>query len=108
MDQPKQEPETSRKEPAAKESDGPARRERPESPPTPFDHALFLPALLIAFTLYFGYDGFLTSDPEMLEHQTFNRVGFFVLIPVTVWFTVKGWREYKEESAAKRDADPGA
>ena len=69
-------------------------------PPTPFDHPLFLPALLLAFMLWFGYDGFINQDPEMLEHQDFNRYGFGLLVLLTGWFGYKGWIEWQADKAA--------
>lgn len=73
--------------------------ERPASPPTPFDHPLFLPVLLIAGAIWFGYDGWLTADPDMVEHQTFNRWGFAVLALLASWFGYRGWREFQQQRA---------
>ena len=56
------------------DSPGAEDAERRGPPPNPIHHPLFLPVLLVAFTLWFGFDGFLTTDPEMLEHQGFNRL----------------------------------
>jgi hypothetical protein len=77
--------------------------DRPEIPPTPFDNPLFLPVLLFAGMLWFGYDGFLTSDPDMLEHQTFNRGGFAVLALLTLYYGYKGLKEYREDRAQAQD-----
>ena len=56
-----------------------AAEEPEERATTPFDHPFFLPALLIVFTLWFGYDGWLNADfdPKWIS---FNRWGFFVLL----------------------------
>lgn len=62
---------------------------------TPFDHPLFLPAILAALWVWFGYDGFLNQDPDMLEHVVFNRSGFAVLTVLTAWFGFKGWKELR-------------
>ena len=79
---------------------------RPEGPPpTPFDHPLFLPALLIAGTVWFGWDGFVTSDPDMLEHQTFNRIGFGILALAASYY---GWRGVKEFLADRSGRESGA
>ena len=37
--------------------------------------------LLIGFGLWCFWDGWATSDPEMIEHSTFNRVLSGVLLP---------------------------
>ena len=79
-----------------KPSEGPV-EQRP--PPTPFDHPLFLPVLLTAGTLWFGYDGWINQDPDMLEHRDFNRYGFALLVVLAGWFGFKGWREWRAGSA---------
>jgi hypothetical protein len=59
---------------------------------TPFDHPFFLPALLIGFTLWFGYDGWLNKDfdPKWIG---FNRWGFLVLLVLSTYYTVQAVRE---------------
>ena len=79
----------------------------PGPPPTPFDHPLFLPILLLAGVLWFGYDGWINTDPEMVEHQDFNRYGFGVLVLLCGWFGYKGWNEWQEDRA-KAAADRSA
>lgn len=37
--------------------------------------------LLLGFGLWCFWDGWMTTDPEMLKHATFNRVLSVVLIP---------------------------
>jgi hypothetical protein len=70
----------------------PAEEESEERAETPFDHPYFLPALLIAFTVWFGYDGWLDKDFNP-EYITFNRWGFFILLPLAVYFTIQAVRE---------------
>jgi len=91
------------KDTPAEDASGRPRRAdgRPETPPTPFDHPLFLPALLFAGMLWFGYDGFINQDPEMHEHQEFNRYGFVALTLATIWYGYKGLKEFR----ADREAD---
>jgi hypothetical protein len=60
---------------------------------SPFDHPAFLPAVLWPMALWFGYDGWINQDPDMLEHVTFNRVGFGVLVALGIYFTVQAIRE---------------
>ena len=71
--------------------------ERRGPPPNPLYHPLFLPVLLVGFTLWFGYDGFLTTDPEMLEHKTFNRVMYLVMQPICFRAVPRGIREFLED-----------
>ncbi|MBW2271725.1 MAG: hypothetical protein JRG96_00535 [Deltaproteobacteria bacterium] len=76
--------------------------EEPQAPPpTPFDHPLFLPAILSGLALWFGYDGWF--NPEMKEHLDFNRYGFGLLLIGAVWFGYRGLQEMKES----RDAEGG-
>lgn len=71
------------------EEDGPA--------PTPFDHPMFLPVLFVAFALWFGYDGFINQDPDMLEHSGFNRGGFVVWVIGALYFGRSGLRDLRED-----------
>lgn len=82
-----------------KNADTPLKPESQGPPPTPFDHPLFLPALLLAGVIWFGYDGFISQDPDMLEHQSFNRYGFGLLLLLTAWFGYKGWNEWQADKA---------
>ena len=82
-----------------KNVDTPLEPESQGPPPTPFDHPLFLPALLFAGVIWFGYDGFISQDPDMLEHQSFNRYGFGLLLLLTAWFGYKGWNEWQADKA---------
>jgi hypothetical protein len=84
-------PRGAQPEPAEGASD-PAVGEDEERASTPFDHPFFLPALLIAFTLWFGYDGWLNADfdPQWIG---FNRWGFFILLPLAAYYTIQAVRE---------------
>jgi hypothetical protein len=84
---------------AAGAAGSPVKPERRGPPPNPLYHPLFLPTLLIAFSLWFGYDGFLTDDPDMLEHQTFNRVMFGIMLPICLWTVPRGIKEFREDQA---------
>ncbi len=88
--------------PATGASSGPGapRRERRGPPPNPLYHPLFLPVLLVAFCLWFGWDGFVTTDPEMLEHQSFNRWMFGLTAVLCLWVVPRGIKEHREEQAA--------
>ena len=67
----------------------------------------FLPVLLVVYSLWFGYDGFLHSDPEY-EHRTFNRVMFGVIAAICLWVVPRGIREFRATRAqAARSQDEG-
>lgn len=89
---------------AATSSDRDDRPERRGPPPNPIHHPLFLPVLLVAFTLWFGYDGFLTTDPEMLEHRGFNRIMYLVMQPICLRAVPRGLAEFLEDQQAERAA----
>ena len=81
----------------------PSRTDRPERrgpPPNPLDHPLFLPVLLVAFCLWFAWDGFLASDPEMAKHQTFNQIMFFIMLPFCLWLVPRGIQAFRSDDAA--------
>jgi hypothetical protein len=60
---------------------------------SPFDHPAFLPVLLWGLAVWFGYDGWINQDPDMLEHITFNRWGFGILVVLGIYFTVQSLRD---------------
>jgi hypothetical protein len=64
---------------------------------SPFDHPAFLPVLLWGLAGWFGYDGWINQDPDMLEHVTFNRWGFAVLVALGVYFTIQSVREMRAD-----------
>ena len=70
---------------------------------TPFDNPWVLPCLLLAFVLWFAYDGWINSDPDMLEHVTFNRWGSLVLSVLAGYF---GWRAHQETKELAEGDDP--
>jgi hypothetical protein len=93
--------------PASHSSPKEERPARRGPPPNPLYHPLFLPVLMVAFSLWFGYDGFLTSNPDMLKHQGFNRVMFFIMFPLCLWVVPRGIKEFREDQAdaAKKQID---
>jgi hypothetical protein len=82
----------------ANQQQGRAEAPGPESEelaPTPLDHPLFLPVLFVGLALWFGYDAYFTVDPDMLEHQDFNRYGFRVLVFLGLLYGYRGACEMK-------------
>ena len=63
---------------------------------SPFDHPAFLPVLLWALALWFGYDGWLNPDfqpgGESHEHVAFNQGGFALLVLGAIYYTVRELR----------------
>ena len=74
-----------------------AEEEEDEDGGSPFDHPAFLPVLLWALAVWFGWDGWITDKPDMLEHSTFNRVGFGVLVTAGTYYTVQALRERRAQ-----------
>jgi hypothetical protein len=56
-----------------------------ESAGSPFDHPAFLPVLVFAMALWFGYDGWFN---ESIESVRFNRYGFGFLLGAGAYFTL--------------------
>jgi hypothetical protein len=57
------------------------------------------PIGLFCFGLWFFYDGWISTNPDMQEHLMFNRVGSAILLPWAVIDfirTRKAEREYKK------------
>ena len=63
------------------------------------------PAILAGFGLWCAYDGWLTTNPDMLKHQLFNRIAAGVLL---LWAVLDTLRTRKrEKAAAEADAAAG-
>ncbi|MBU1340845.1 MAG: hypothetical protein KKD66_04345 [Proteobacteria bacterium] len=56
--------------------------------------------LLIGFGLWCFWDGWLTTDPDMLEHATFNKVLSVVLLPWGIYdfFKIRKRQKNKKQS----------
>lgn len=76
-------------------------------PPNPLYHPLFLPVLLVGFCLWFFWDGFLTTNPEMLEHQLFNRVMFGITLLFCLRVVPRGIREFREDREQEAQSQSG-
>jgi len=74
---------------------------------SPFDHPAFLPVLLWGLAAWFGYDGWINQDPDMLEHRTFNQVGFAVLVVLGLYFTVQSVRETRSSGGPSGPSSDG-
>jgi hypothetical protein len=81
----------------AREDDTSADDDDDDDAASPFDHPAFLPVLLWGLAAWFGYDGWINQDPEMLEHVAFNRWGFGILAVLGVYFTIQSVREMRAD-----------
>lgn len=70
----------------------------PELASTPLDHPLFLPVLFAGVSVWFGYDAYFTTDPDMLEHLDFNRYGFRILVFLTALYGYRGSCELRHRA----------
>ncbi len=55
-----------------------------------------LPVVLAIMGLWFFYDGWITSNPDMQKHLLFNRVGSVVLLLWAAVDYIRTWRYEKE------------
>jgi hypothetical protein len=94
------EPEEQRRLEDAQNADASGAADEEEAS-SPFDHPAFLPVLLWGLSIWFGYDGWINKDPEMLEHVAFNRYGFGILVVLGIYFTFQSLREAR----ARRDGE---
>lgn len=77
-----------------------------ENKPPQISPYLF-PIGLFCFGLWFFYDGWISTDPEMQEHLLFNRIGSAILLPWSVidfFKTRKSEREYKARQQAESNS----
>lgn len=86
------EPEEERRLEDAQNADATSAADEDEAS-SPFDHPAFLPVLLWGLAVWFGYDGWINKDPEMLEHVAFNRWGFGILVVLGIYFTAQSLRD---------------
>jgi len=63
---------------------GPEKEEEHDAS-SPFDHPAFLPVILVAVALWFGYDGWFNEE---IESVRFNRYGFGFLLGAALYFTL--------------------
>lgn len=80
--------------------------EKKQKPKPPEIGPYFLPVVLALMGSWCFYDGWLTTDPEMLEHATFNRIGSVILL---AWALIDFIRTRASEKAKNRKTtDPAA
>lgn len=59
---------------------------------SPFDHPAFLPVILFAMALWFGWDGWYS---ETIESVNFNRYGFFFLLGGALYFVAADYTQLR-------------
>ena len=62
--------------------------------------------LLAFFGVWCFYDGWLTTDPDMLEHALFNRVLSVVLLPWSVYDFYKLRKSSRKNPEPKPEREP--
>ncbi len=60
-------------------------QEEAQGASSPFDQPAFLPVILVAVALWFGFDGWFNSE---IESVRFNRYGFGFLMGAALYFTL--------------------
>lgn len=74
--------------------------EKKEKPAPPEFGPYFFPAVLAIMGLWCLYDGWFSTDPDMQEHLTFNRIGSVVLLAWAAIDFVRTRRAEKDEKSA--------
>lgn len=72
------------------------KNEQQKRPVPPRLNPYIFTILLLGFGFWCFWDGWLTTDPDMLEHATFNRVLSVILIPWGIWDFIKLQRKKKK------------
>lgn len=63
------------------------------------------PIILAIMGTWCFYDGWLTTNPEMLEHSTFNRVASGILLPWAIIDFIKTRKADLREKASLADIE---
>jgi len=95
---------------ASENDKSPEKQHTDKKPPKPPEISPYVfPFLLAAFGLWCFYDGWLTTNVEMLEHQLFNRIVSGILLPWAVYDFLKVRkyeRKHKKDEATAEDEEP--
>jgi len=60
--------------------------------------------LLFFFGVWCFYDGWITTNPEMLQHRLFNQVISAILLPWSVYDFFKVRKTYKKKKMQEADS----
>ena len=80
--------------------------EKKHAPPMISPYAF--PVLLAGFGLWCAYDGWFTTDPKMVQHQTFNRIAAGVLLGWAVIDFIRTRKREKDHKAGSSAEPPAA
>jgi hypothetical protein len=64
---------------------------------TPFEKPFFMPVLLFALALWFGYDGWFNEEMEWIK---FNRIVFCILAVLVIYTTYQDVREVRKSKGS--------
>ena len=64
---------------------------------TPFEKPFFMPVVLFALALWFGYDGWFNEEMEWIK---FNRVTFCVLIILVIYTTYQDVKHVRKSKGS--------
>ncbi|MBW2242512.1 MAG: hypothetical protein JRH01_11040 [Deltaproteobacteria bacterium] len=89
-------------EPSGDDSSAPKGKETPAYAPTPLDGPYFVPVLLLAGALWFGYDGFLNPDrldpaASLSKYLAFNQWGAGILAAAGLGLGLRAWLQQRNE-----------
>lgn len=79
-----------------------------QPPPPPTISPYLFPLVLAAFGLWCLYDGWLTSDPEMVKYRLFNQIASVILLSWAVIDFIRTRKsEQRHKAAQQPDQHPG-
>lgn len=76
----------------------------PEKTPPPQISPYLFPFGLACFGLWFFYDGWISTDPEMQKHLLFNRIGSVILLAWAVIDFIRT-RKIEKDYAAREQKE---
>ena len=68
---------------------------------TPFEKPFFMPVLLLALALWFGYDGWFNEEMEWIK---FNRYTFGILMILAIYTTYQDVRVIRKSKESEKDS----
>jgi hypothetical protein len=76
-----------------------------KTPTPPQVNPYVFPILLAGIGLWCVYDGWFTTDPDMLKHQLFNQIISCILLPWAIFDFIRTRKRDKAKQQAAKDTE---